>query len=504
MSRSNITNGAIISYVSTFLNILISFIYTPWMIHQIGVADYGLYSLVYSFISYFMLDFGISLSIVRFLSKYRAEGDETKASNLLVLTTKIFLFLDAIIFLFIFCIFFFIENIFLGLTPEELVTFKKIYIIAGMFSILSFAFRPFDGAMLAYEYFVPNKLLDMIHKVGAVLLICVALCFDGNVETMIFIMGITGFATSIGKYWVFRYKSSVKFNWNYFSTVELKLLLSFAFWAFFASLAQRFRLNLIPSVLGIVSNSKEISIFSLGMTFEAMIFTISYALNGLFLPKVSRLVNANDNDSIMRLMVKLGRLQLFLFSMIFFGFMIFGRQFLLLWVGEGFEDVYYVVLLLILTNFISLTQYIAENVIYAENRIKDYALRIFFTSGFGLILACLLAGRFGAVGGAVGTCVGLFIFQIFINSYYSKELRLDISRFFRNCHISILPIICVYSLIYYTTTYLFTIQGWNSFFLYVAIYLFFYVSILYFILANNEERQLLFSILGKKMKLPKK
>ena len=76
MAQSKIAKGAIISYVSIFLNIVISLVYTPWMIRQIGVSDYGLYSLVGAFLGYFTLDFGLSGTITRFIAKYRAEGGE--------------------------------------------------------------------------------------------------------------------------------------------------------------------------------------------------------------------------------------------------------------------------------------------------------------------------------------------------------------------------------------------------------------------------------------------
>lgn len=101
MSSNNITKGAIISYVSILLNILISFVYTPWMIRQIGVSDYGLYSLITSFVSYFLLDFGLDSAITRFIAKYRAEGDKKKVENMLGLTTKVYLLIDTIIFLYL-------------------------------------------------------------------------------------------------------------------------------------------------------------------------------------------------------------------------------------------------------------------------------------------------------------------------------------------------------------------------------------------------------------------
>ena len=121
MVQSKIAKGAIISYISIFLNIVISLVYTPWMIRQIGVSDYGLYSLVGTFLSYFMLDFGLAGTITRFLAKYRAEGSEVKVSKMLGLTAKVYFTIDAIIFLILIVLYFFLTNIFGGgLTSEEI------------------------------------------------------------------------------------------------------------------------------------------------------------------------------------------------------------------------------------------------------------------------------------------------------------------------------------------------------------------------------------------------
>ena len=60
--------GAIISYFSIIFNILVGFIYTPWLVREIGKSDYGLYTLAMSVITFFLMDFGISGTISRFIS----------------------------------------------------------------------------------------------------------------------------------------------------------------------------------------------------------------------------------------------------------------------------------------------------------------------------------------------------------------------------------------------------------------------------------------------------
>lgn len=138
MKNNSIKTGAIISYISIFLNIIISLIYTPWMIREIGMSDYGIYSLIVSFLSYFLLDFGLSEAISRFISKFRAKGDNRGIDKMFSVTTIVYAFLSLLIGLVLFVIYFFLSDIFVKLTPEEIVTLRKVYIIAGFLAYVIF------------------------------------------------------------------------------------------------------------------------------------------------------------------------------------------------------------------------------------------------------------------------------------------------------------------------------------------------------------------------------
>ena len=417
-SKSAIKKGAIISYIAIFLNIAITFFYTPWMIKKIGVSDYGLYSLVHSFISYFILDFGLNQAIQRFIAKYRAEDSEDKVEKMIGITTRVYLIIDSIIFVVLFVLYFFISDIFTGLTPAEIERLKGLYIIAGIFSVLSFMFKPMAGAMMAYEYFVEEKVLEMVNRVGAVVGVCIALALGADVFALILINGAFSLFTSILKLIVFKRKSRLNIQWTYFNMTELKGIFSFSMWTFGFGLAQRLRMSLVPSVLGILSNSSEIAIFAMGMALEGTIYTLSSAINGLFLPTVSRMVHNQNREEVLNLMIRVGRIQLYIIGLVFSGFVIFGQSFLHLWVGDEFSNVYWVLLLLISINLVSLTQRIADDLVYVENKIKDTAIRIFICSLVGLGVACLLSPKYGAVGAAIGTAFGLFVYRLIVNVFY--------------------------------------------------------------------------------------
>ena len=81
-SNKQIKYGAIISYVSIIINIVLSLIYLPWLVSSIGKSQYALYSLAGTFINMFLVDFGLSQATSRFLSKYRADKDKEKDKDL--------------------------------------------------------------------------------------------------------------------------------------------------------------------------------------------------------------------------------------------------------------------------------------------------------------------------------------------------------------------------------------------------------------------------------------
>ena len=492
MPQGQIAKGAIISYASIFLNIAVTFFYTPWMIRQIGVSDYGLFSLVSSFLAYFILDFGLSGTIARFIAKYRAEGNQSKIENMLGLTTKLYLIIDSIIFLILFVCYFFLTEIFDGLTLEEIERFKILYIIAGTFSILTFIWQPMNGAMMAYEYFVESKSIDMIQRIGSVACVVAVLLLGGRVYELVLVMGVTGFLASFVKFMVFRSKSEVKINWCFYDKNEVKSLMSFSIWVFLTSMAQRFRLSMMPAVLGIFANSTEISIFALGMAIEGMVYKLSSALNGLFLPKVTRILHGGESkhEDITNLMIRVGRLQLYIISLIIFGFWLVGKQFLKLWVGDDFKMSYYVVILLTISNIISLTQHIADNVIYAENKVRFTASMILLTSFLGLIIAAFLSPEMGALGCSIAFAFAVCSYLVAVNVFYQKELKINITRFFKECHLKILPFLAILTVAFYLLKGFVRLSNWLEFGAFVGIYSLMYFIFAYLFLFNEEEKKI--------------
>ena len=76
MKKNQIKSGVIISFINLGIGNLIPLIYTPIMLRLMGQSEYGLYGIAQSVMGYInLLNFGIGSTIVRYIAKYRGEGN---------------------------------------------------------------------------------------------------------------------------------------------------------------------------------------------------------------------------------------------------------------------------------------------------------------------------------------------------------------------------------------------------------------------------------------------
>ena len=83
MKVNQLKAGALLSYASIFITIIIALLYTPIMLRLLGQSEYGLYSLIGAVVGYLsILDLGLGNAIVRYTARNRALGDKDAESNL--------------------------------------------------------------------------------------------------------------------------------------------------------------------------------------------------------------------------------------------------------------------------------------------------------------------------------------------------------------------------------------------------------------------------------------
>lgn len=493
---NQIKTGAVISYSALGINILTGVFYTPWMIHSIGRDDFGLYTLAMSVITLFVFDFGLSSSVTRFIAKYVALGRQDLADKCLGLVYKLYIYLDIALFIILCGLYFFIPQIYEKLTPDEISKFKVIYVIAAIYSVISFPFIPVNGILTAHEKIIQLKLADVFQKLFIVVAMTVCLLAGYGLYALVLINAIAGILCIAYKLACIRKITPQKTEWGYSNRSELKQIASYSSWVTVIALAQRCIFNLAPSILGIFSGSASIAMLGIAITIEGYCFTFSNAINGMFLPRVSRIV-VKEGCNVLPLMIKVGRLQLTVIALLVMIFIFFGKQFILLWVGNGFIDSYLCAVLIIIPAIIHLPQMIGIETVYASNKVKQLAMVFIIMAVCNVIGAFILSPILGALGICISVCIAYFIRTLGMDIIFIKYLNIDISKFFKDTFAKFIPVAIIGSILGYTIARLFDLSTWITFVGGGLLYFIGYCVIVYLLYFNSFEKGLIVSPLKR-------
>ena len=229
-------------------------------------------------------------------------------------------------------------------------------------------------------------------------------------------------------------------------------------------------------------------------------------LASVLAPKINKLV-ASEKEStriLNDLFIKVGRLQAYIIMLILFGFILYGKEFIYFWAGKGYDEAYYVTLLLIVPISIPLCQTIGVDIQQAMNK-HQYRSIVYAIIAVGNVLISIpLAIHFGAIGAAMGTAIGLIVGNgIIMNIIYDKIIGLDVIKFWRKIipmlKSAILPIICGITMKYFWKIDSLIVLCFEA----VVFSTVYFLSI-YFISMNTEEKSMVkyyFNLLLKNRRL---
>ena len=435
-SSQQIKYGAILSYLGIIVYILVGLLYTPWMIRVIGKDDYGLYTLAYSIVGFFVFDFGISAAVQRFVAKYLAEGNSEKVNSCVSLVCRLYLYIDIIILIVLSVIYIYTPDIYRELTPEQITRLEVVFVMAGLFSVVSFPFIPLNGILSAYEKFVQLKMCDLLSKVLTVFINVICLYCGGGLYELVFTNVLVGVLIIILKLAIVKKHTNIKVQIGYKDKEEMRSLLSFSGWTTVVALCQRCIFNIAPSILGMFAGASVIAVLGISISLEAYTYTFACALNGLFLSRISRILN--DKGSVLPLMIRVGRIQILTMGVILIGFVVVGRDFISAWLGEGYEEAYICTLLLIIPAFLLLPADIADQTLIASGNVK---YRAFVFVGMAIVnvpLSIVMTKYYGLKGLAFSIFIAYMIRNVALFYVFYSKLQINIINFFHNTYVKML------------------------------------------------------------------
>ena len=292
MQKNELKQGIILSYINLGLGTIIPFIYTPIMLRILGQAEYGLFSLASSAVSYLsLLSFGFGSTIIRYISKYRAENDKESEEKVFGFFLVLYCVLALLVLICGVVIAYNVEPIFnKGLTTNELNKMKILVMIMTFNSALSFPISVYSSMVVAHEKYIFRKLIDMFSTVLAPIANLVALYLGYASVGMATAATIIQFVIlPLNVFYCYRI-INIKPIFAKLPKTLIKEMLGFSVFIFIGTLVDMLFWATDKVILGMLAGSVAVAIYNVGSTFNSMVMNLSTSISGVFTPRVTGMV----------------------------------------------------------------------------------------------------------------------------------------------------------------------------------------------------------------------
>lgn len=493
---SQIKIGIILSYLTIIIVNFAGLISTPIIVRSLGAENYGLYLVLGSLIAYIaLLDLGVTNTITRFVAKYKAQNDIENEKKFFSIIFRVIGFIIVIILSLGGILYLNLNHLIKADILKD-----SLDIVFGLFlltSIINLITGFLNGYLMAYEKFIFLKTINLIKyllRLGIVLVLFTKLGTIYFLVLMDFILALIVLLCSL-LYFFKVYPH--RFNLSYYDSSFLKELYKYAFWVFLLGLISQIQWQTGQILIGYKIDNTAVAVYGLGILLGTYYGAFSTAVSSVFVARTTyKVYQNNSTQELTEYMVKIGRISAIVLMLILVNFVLIGQDFIHLWVGDDYQQAWFVALLIMMVYTVPLLQAIANQVLDAKKLFKFKAKVYLVFLSLGLLLGYFLIDYHPVYGVVIGLAAGWIVSLIIMTKYYHNFLKLDMIYFFKRL-INIFAVSLITVVIgYYITE---NVQGdsWLIFACKAALISMLYFALMYKWGISNEERVFVQRIRGR-------
>lgn len=493
--KSQLRIGIILSYVNMLVGNLIPLLYTPIMLKLLGQSEYGLYKLSSTVTSYLTLvSLGIGSAVVRYLIDAKihdGEEGERKVFGLFMIIFRVIAIVTLIVGIWLT----FNIQIWYGksLDAEQLFRMRILIFIMVCNTALNFLLSPYISVVNAHEKFIFLQSMNIISTCFGPILNLIMLFLGYASIGMAVSTLVLGMLVNISYLIYVRRSMKIQPIYKDISFPLLKNILKFSFWIFVANVVSQLFNATDTAMIGAIPKlaTEGVAVYNIGATFNSIMFSLTTGITSVMAPKINNMVlSGKSGKELTNLSIKVGRIQCYIMMLVITGFIVFGKPFIYYYAGKGFEESYWVAIIMMIPNMIPLAQTVCLNVVVAQNKHQFRSIVYLIIAIINVIGTWFLMQAMGVIGAALMTGIALVLGQGFaMNWFYKVKSGIEIERFWIEVGKSyIMPIImCI---VFCIISKYIDFYNLKLFFVGVIVYTSIYSLLLWKFTLNEYERNL--------------
>ncbi len=503
--KSQIKSGIVLSYVYIAISMVAGLLYTPKMLELLGQSQYGLYTLATSVIGYLsFLNLGLESALIRYTAKYIALGDKDSERQLGGSFLKLYSFLGVVALL---CGIFISFNLEPGsvfgfmttkMTLDEISVLKILILLMTINLAISFPMGVYGAVITAHEKFTFRKIISIIREILMPITVLIVLFMGYKAISLVVVHVIFNVLVLFSDYIYARKVLQYKPTFGKLDKAVVKEIVNYSVFIFIGMVVDRISDATNSLVIGALSGTAAVAIYGIAVQINHYYLNFSSSIGSFFFPRiVSMSVKEASDSELSDLFIKVGRIQLFVISLICSGFVVFGYDFILLWAGKDYISAYYIIVVLMLPTLINRSQSLGTQILLAKNKHKFRAVFYLIITFLDILVSIPLVMLFDGFGAALGTAAATIIGPIItMNIYYAKVMHLDIKGYFKSTVPILLKVFCVTAL-GFLMNYFWNADNWFLLALQILVYLVVFILMLYFWAFNKYEKSLINGIIKR-------
>ena len=405
-SSNQVKYGAVISYILIFLNAIYGLVVTKFILGCIGNSEYGVYQSMAAFTaSISILDLGIGSTVQRYVSKFKVENNQTDAENIVAMgiieTTAI-----AALICIIACALFASLGALYGakFTEVELYRAKQIFPVLAILVVAHMYENVLYGAITGHNKFVFCNSFKCAAVLVKAIIYYVILPIYSNAFTLVVVLLGLEVVQLITFSLYLKRGLSFRIYLHSFDLGLLKESAKYSLILFIQTLIIQFNGNVDNVVIGALVGAEAVTVYSFAIQMFSMYEQLSTAISGVVLPTVtSELHDDPDPAHLEGLVIKFGRIQFIILGAALAGFFVCGKEFFMLWLGKGFEDCWYLALILMVPVTFPLIVNVCLSILKAKNMLGFRTISMAYSFVFNAVFTIFGVKYYGYYMAAIGT-----------------------------------------------------------------------------------------------------
>ncbi len=424
--------GSLFRVLIPVSNVIVTFFMMPFVVGNLGDRWYGLWVLAAAFVGYYgLLDLGLSKANERFIS--RALGREEAEEVDIVFNTCLGLFIGAAVLTVIASLVIVIVTPHFVDNAADARIFRIVTLIIGITMAISFPIRAYTGFLYSHIRFDVVNIIEFIKLVIRTALIVYFLSRGGGIIALAFIsFAVETTQCFVIVYYVKRKYLALGTGIRFFKRSRIRPLLGYSIYSFIATIGDRLQFHLDAFVITAFVGLSLVTHYNIGARIANYYLLLITSAIALVMPVFSRLEGQNDYDSIRKYYLFVTKLNTILSVFAGGSILIFGKAFILRWMGPQYSDSYTVLVILLIGLIFNSIQITSKTILFSLSKHRMYAITVTVEGLANLALSLILVRKYGIFGVAMGTTIPILVTNIFIiPAYTNRVLNIRIWKYAR-------------------------------------------------------------------------